>query len=174
MTTTKKKLDELYQMIDEMEIALLTTRRPDGRLVTRPMATQDRGPTADLWFVTDIDTHKVDEVENDPNVSVGYYNSGSREWVSVSGKARISQDREKIRELWAPDWKIWFENEGGERDGGPDDPRLALIFVDAESVTYMKAEHSRPRVLFELVKGMVTGGTPEMGREEVLTGSELG
>lgn len=46
--STDKKLDELYELIDEMEIAMMTTRRPDGMLVTRPMATQDRGPHGEL------------------------------------------------------------------------------------------------------------------------------
>lgn len=172
-TPTSKKLDELYALIDDMEIALLTTRRPDGSLVTRPMATQDRGPLADLWFVTNIETHKVDEIEHDPNVNLGYYDDGSKEWVSVSGTASISQDRARIRELYAPDWKAWFEDEGGDRDGGPDDPRLALIAVDAHTVHYMKAKHSRPVTLFEIARGMVTGDTPDLGREERLSADEL-
>ena len=37
-----KPLDELYALIDKIEMAMLTTRRPDGRLVSRPMATQKR------------------------------------------------------------------------------------------------------------------------------------
>ncbi len=173
MPSTTKKLSELYELIDEMEIAMLTTRRPDGFLVTRPMATQDRGPWADLWFVTNIETDKTDEVESDPHVSVGYYNDRTKEWVSVSGKAEITQDRAKIRELWAPDWKAWFEDEGDERDGGPDDPRLALIFVEAHTAHYMKAKHSRPVALFEIAKGIVTGDTPDLGREEELSEKEL-
>ncbi|MEZ4425546.1 MAG: pyridoxamine 5'-phosphate oxidase family protein [Gemmatimonadota bacterium] len=173
-TPTEKKIDELYELIDDMETALLTTRRPDGMLVTRPMATQERGPLADLWFVTSIETHKIDELEQDPNVSLGYYDDGTKEWVSVSGIATISQDRAKIRELHQPDWKAWFADEGGNRDGGPDDPRLALILVEAESVHYMKAKHSRPVALFEIAKGIVTGTQPDLGREERLSGRELG
>jgi general stress protein 26 len=171
-TPTTKKLDELYDLIDGMEVAMMTTRRPDGRLVTRPMATQDRGPLADLWFVTDVEAHKVEELEADPNVCLGYYDSKSREWVSVSGTASITQDRGKIHELYAPDWKIWFADEGGERDGGPDDPRLALILVDAHSVHYMKA-NSKVRVLFEIARSLATGDAPELGREERLTSREL-
>lgn len=49
-TSTQKKLDELYDLIGDMEIALMTTRRADGHLVTRPMATQSHGPLADLWL----------------------------------------------------------------------------------------------------------------------------
>ena len=89
-TSTEKKLNELYELIDDMEIALMTTRRPDGQLVTRPMATQEHGRLGDLWFVTNIETHKVDELEADPNVCLGYYDDGSKEWVSVSGTARVS------------------------------------------------------------------------------------
>lgn len=173
MTTTEKKLDELYELIEDMEIALMTTRRPDGALVTRPMATQEQGPMADLWFVTSIETHKVEEIEADPNVCLGYYDNSTREWVSVSGTATLSQDRDKIRELHKPDWRFYFEDQGGDRDGGPDDPRLALICVDAHSVHYMKAKFSKPRALFEVARRAVTGKAVELGREEQLEGDAL-
>lgn len=172
-TSTKKKLEDLYELIDDMQIAMLTTQRGDGLMVTRPMATQKQEKDADLWFVTSIETHKVDEIRKNPNVCLGYYKDGTKEWVSVSGTATISQDRARIHELYAPDWKIWFEDEGGNRNGGPDDPRLALIFVEAKVVDYMKAKFSKPRVLFEIAKGFVTGDTPELGREEHLSSREL-
>ncbi len=53
------------------------------------------------------------------------------------------------------------------------DPRLALICVDAHSVHYMKARFSKPRVLFELAQGMMTGNTADLGREEALGRREL-
>lgn len=170
---TREKLDEMHALIEKMEIAFLTTRRPDGMLVTRPMATQKQGPGGMLWFVTDIETHKVDELAADPHVCLGYYDSSSREWVSVSGRARLNQDRAMIRDLWAPDWKMWFGDEGGARDGGPEDPRLALIEVHPESVVYMKAKYSKPRVLFELARGMITGTEPDVAREERISSQEL-
>ena len=39
----------------------------------------------------------------------------------------------------------------------------ALILVDADSVIYMKREKSKPLVLFEVAKGMVTGSKPDVG-----------
>lgn len=170
---TEKKLDELYELIDQMEVALLTTRRSDGMLVTRPMATQDSGPYGDLWFVTNVETHKVDEVTWDPHVSVGYYNLRTREWVSVSGMATLSFDRERICHLYQPDWKAWFGDEGREFDGGPDDPRLALILVEAQSVIYSKAKYSRPRTLFEIARGIVSGNEPDVSIEVRLTPDDL-
>src|ERR671913_1857311 len=111
-----KKLEDLYQLIEGIEIAMFTTRRPDGHLVSRPMATQTQAQGADLWFVTDIDTHKLDELAFDSNVNLSYYRDRTREWVSVSGTGSVSRDRRAIRELWRPDWKAWFGDEGGERD----------------------------------------------------------
>ena len=165
------RIEELYELIEEMEIAILTTRRPDGRLVSRPMATQARSEGADLWFVTDIETHKVDELTAEPQVNVAYLNPRSMEWVSVSGRARLTDDAEKIRELYRPDWRAWFPEGGGAgEDGGPADPRLLLIAVDAESVAYMKNDKPRPVVLFEVVKGLITGEQPDVGRMEHIEG----
>ena len=169
-----KKIEDLYQLIEGIEIAMFTTRRPDGHLVSRAMATQTQAEGTDLWFVTDIDTHKLDELAFDPHVNLAYYRDRTREWVSVSGTATVSRDRRAIRELYRPDWKAWFGDEGGERNGGPDDPRLALILVEVHSVTYLKVDKPKPLVLFEVAKAMVTGSPPKLGEERSVFRSELG
>ena len=167
------KLKELYGLIHDIDVAMFTTRRADGHLVARAMATQAPREGADLWFVTDAESHKLDELDADPHVNVSYYRDGTREWVSVSGTATVSTDRRAIRDLYRPDWKAWFGDEGGARDGGPDDPRFALILVDAHSVSYLKVDQPRPIVLFEVVKGMVTGTRPNVGAQREITPSEL-
>ena len=171
--STDKKLNELYNLIADIEIAMFTTRRADGQLVSRPMATQERVTGTDLWFVTDASSNKLDELEGDPHVNLGYYNMKSREYVSVAGSAIITQDRNMIHELYKPDWKAWFGDEGGDRDGGPDDPRLALVLVEAHSVEYLVTTKSRPVVLFEVAKAMVTGSPPKVGEQRTLTEREL-
>jgi general stress protein 26 len=170
----EKNLKDLYALIDGIEIAMFTTRRADGHLVSRPMATQTQAEGADLWFVTDIESHKLEELEIDPHVNLAYYRDRTREWVSVSGTAFVSRDRRVIKELYRPDWRAWFGDQGGARDGGPDDPRLALIQVDVHSVTYLKQDKPRPVVLFELVRGMVTGQTPDLGEPKTVDGRAIG
>ena len=166
---TSKKIDELYDLIRGIETAMFTTRRPNGQLVSRPMATQDRIDGADLWFVTDSETHKLDELALDPHVNLAYFNNKSREWVSVSGVAHVSRNRNRIRQLYKQDWKAWFGDEGGEKDGGPNDPRIALIMVEAEYATYMKVNKPRPVVLFEVLKG----SRVEIGEVREITAGEL-
>ena len=173
-TATEKKLDELHELIDGIEVAMMTTRRADGQLVSRPMQTQDHNDVGDLWFVTDIETHKLDELARDPHVNLGYYDQKSREWVSVSGVVRVSQDRELIHRLYDRSWKVWFPDEGPERDGGPDDPRIAVLAVDTTSVMYMKVDKPKPLVLYEIAKGYVTGKEPNIGKTERVREGELG
>jgi general stress protein 26 len=137
------------------------------------MQTQERTSGVDLWFMTNIETHKLDDLMTDPHVNLAYYKSSSREWVSVAGLATVSTDRELVRELYKPDWKAWLGEEGGNRDGSPNDPRIALILVDAESVTYMKVTKPRPVVLFEVAKALVTGEPPRAGSVRTVNEREL-
>ena len=173
----EKKLDDLYKLIDGIEVAMFTTRRPDGYLVTRPMQVQERRTGSDLWFMTNIESHKLEELATDPHVNCGFYKDRTREWVSVSGTAIISRDKRVIHALYKADWKAWLGDEGGERDGGPDDPRIALVLVEANSVTYSKKDRPMPLVLFEVARGIVTGTPPkvsdlrELGEEEIAQAS---
>jgi general stress protein 26 len=169
----EKKLEDLYKLIDGMEVALMTTRRPDGYLVSRPMQTQQRTSGTDLWFMANLESHKLEELATDPHVNLAYYRDRTREWVSVSGTAIISRDKRLIHELYERDWRAWLGDEGGARDGGPDDPRIALILVEAHSVTYLKKDRPMPVVLFNIVKGMVTGEQPKTGDLRELTEREL-
>ena len=171
--STEKKLDELYELIDGIEVAMLTTRRADGHLVSRPMQTQERETGLDLWFMTNVETHKLDDLMADPHVNLTYYKDRSREWVSVAGLATVSTDQDLVRELYKPDWKAWLGDEGGNRDGSANDPRIALILVETESVTYMKVTKPRPVVLFEVARAMVTGAPPKVGTIRTVTEREL-
>jgi general stress protein 26 len=171
--STEKKLDELYALIDGIEVCMFTTRRGDGRLVSRPMQVQERRTGTDLWFVTDIETHKLDELVSDPQVNLAFYRDRTREWVSVSGRAMVTQDRQLVEGMYKPDWKAWFPKQDEQRDGSPRDPRIALILVEAESVSYMKSDRPRPLVLFEIVKAIVTGSAPKVGAERQLGEREI-
>ena len=142
-----ERLNRLYELIEDIEITMMTTRRHDGTLVSRPMATQRRSSGAHLWFVAREDSRKVQEIARDPNVNLAYYKDRTREWISVSGAARLCRDRFKIRELYEPTWKAWFPNDGGVRDGGPEDPRMILIGVEARSAQFAKLDRTATIVL---------------------------
>ena len=162
------EITKLYEMIDDLEIAMMTTRRPDGHLESRAMANQKRASGADLWFVTAEGTGKLRDIAADPHVNLAYYKDRTREWISVSGTARISRDRQKIHELYASDWKAWFPDEGDPRHGTPDDPRFVLIGVKVHAAVFLEVNKPQPVVLYELIKGWLTGTEPELGKMHTL------
>jgi general stress protein 26 len=160
-------LARFYDLIEHIETAMFTTRRPDGLLVSRPMATLRRSPGADLWFVTEKGSHKLDEIRHDKNVNLAYFNTRTKEWVSVAGTARIVKDRDKIRDLYTPDWRAWLDG------AGPDDPRIVLIAVKVRFAVYLELNKPAPVILFEAVKGMVTGERPHFESPKRIEGDEV-
>lgn len=167
--TKQEKLSELHALVDKFDLAMLVTHADDGSIVSRAMATQKRRDDVDMWFVTNIDDGKVGEIEAYPEVNVSYVNPSSRDWISVSGIGTVNTDTNTIASLYQPDWKAWFPDEGGERNGGPTDPRIALIEVDAHRVTYFRNTDSKPVALFKVLKAMATGKAPDFGETKTIS-----
>jgi hypothetical protein len=83
----------------------------------------------------------------------------------VSGIATVTRERQKICELYVPDWKIWFPDEGTPATAHP---RLVLIGVDVQFAVFLEVSKSTPAVLFEMAKGWATGEMPEIGKVRAL------
>ena len=165
------ELEKFYELVCDSKAAMMTTRRSDGHLRSRAMANQKRAAGADLWFVCREGTAKLADLAQDPHVNLTYFNASSYEWVSVSGLATVTQDRSKVRELYAEDWKAWFPDEGDPRHGTPDDPRMVLIGVQIHGAEFLEVNKPAPIVLFELVKGWLTGSEPHIGEMHTIKGS---
>jgi general stress protein 26 len=174
MAQAQTELEKFYAIVEDIETAMMTTRRPDGHLRSRAMANQKRAAGADLWFVTAEGSAKLADIAHDPHVNLSYFRNSNMEWVSVSGVAAISRDRAKIRELYAPDWKAWFAEEGDPRHGTPDDPRMVLIGVTVHAAEFLEVNKPQPVILFEVVKGWLTSTEPEIGTMHAIKGSGAG
>ncbi|AWH21048.1 pyridoxamine 5'-phosphate oxidase family protein [Stenotrophomonas sp. ZAC14D2_NAIMI4_6] len=130
MTDTRAEhIAQLSELIKDVEVAMFTTTGVDGRLYSRPLGTQQVDFDGDLWFATAADSPKVAEIALNPRVNVAYASTSKNTYVSVSGRARIVDDRARIEALWSPAMKLFFP-------GGKDDPNLRLIQVRAESAEY--------------------------------------
>jgi general stress protein 26 len=75
----------------------------------------------------------------------------------------VSRDRQKIKELYAPDWKMWFPKGDDPRHGTDEDPRMVLIGVDVHAAVFLEVDEPQPVVLYEVAKGWLTGSTPDVG-----------
>jgi general stress protein 26 len=127
---------------------MLTSVDPDGRLVSKPMATQDVDFDGEVWFIAERDSEKVRNIEANSNVNVAYAGSGA--WVSLSGDASVVDDTAKLAELWNTFTDAWLE-------GGPDNPNNILIRVEPTGAEYWDAPGSKVTQLLNLVKAKTTG-----------------
>jgi general stress protein 26 len=141
---------KLGELIKDIRVAMLTTVDKEGRLHSRPMATQQTEFDGTLWFFTDANSVKVHELQRDRHVNVSYANPDDQRYVSVSGMASTMTDRGKMEELWSPLHKAWFPK-------GLDDPNIALLRIDVDRAEYWDAPSSAVVQLFGFAKAMLTG-----------------
>lgn len=151
----KLDLEALHDRLKEYDVGMLTTVSKDGHIHSRPMMTQEREPDADLWFVTALDTEKVEEIRSHPQVGVIYYRDSDKAYVSISGIAHLEQDRDLIKRKWKESWRAWFPE-------GPDQANMVLIKIDAQEAEYWEPAGGKLKVMFEAARGMVTGEHPEI------------
>lgn len=163
-TEYNENIKKLREMIKDIRFAMMTTAEEDGTLRSRPMATQQVEFDGDLWFFTNANAPKVDEVQHNQHVNLSYAEPNDQKYVSVSGKAQLVRDRQKIEELWNPLFKAWFPQ-------GLDDPDLALLKVSLDKAEYWDSPSSKVVRLVGFLKAVVTGKPIDAGDNEKIDGS---
>jgi general stress protein 26 len=156
--TPSEQARKVAELMKGVRIAMLTCVGEGGKLVSRPMATQDVDFDGDVWFIAERSSEKVAEIRRSPQVNVAY--SGNGTWVSLSGRAEVVDDTAKLAELWNTFTDAWLE-------GGPDNPENVLVHVDAESAEYWDGPGSKVTQVLNLVKAKATGRRLEGDNESV-------
>ncbi|MBL3655450.1 pyridoxamine 5'-phosphate oxidase family protein [Fulvivirga sediminis] len=119
-------MDKLKETIASIEVAMLATKTEEGDLVTRPMYTLHMDQKGYLWFFTSKDSPKMDDIEENNHVNVGYADVHSHTYASVSGTAICVDDEDLKSKLWNESHKAWYPK-------GVDDPNLCLLRVAVSS-----------------------------------------
>lgn len=154
MSNRKEAIKILGSIIEEVDIAMLTTVNEDGELHSRPMSTQEHHFDGDVWFFTRRTSDLAKDIQLDQRVNVSYGSEGS--YASIAGHASIVTNNEKKKELWSPHVSAWF-------DGGPTSPEVVLIHVDAQSAQYWNSSSTLLGKAADLTKVLLTGNPEEMG-----------
>lgn len=136
------------EILSDFDNAMLITLNKQDQPHARPMRVADVGDNAELWFATNSESGKVDEIEANPNVAITM--QGGSKFLSLNGKATVSSDRDKIQELWNEAWQVWFPE-------GKNDPSIALLKILPEHGEYWDMSGSRRlRFLYEAGKAYFT------------------
>lgn len=159
MAESNENIQKVRDIIKGTRIAMLTHVDENGRLVSKPMATQEVDFDGTVRFIAERASDQGMDIQKNPNVNVAY--SGNGAWVSLSGTARIVNDTDKLRELWSSFTGSWLE-------GGPENPNNVLIEIDADTAEYWDTPGgSKVTQVANLIKAKVTGNTVD-GENEVV------
>ena len=158
-STPNQRTDKLIELIKDIRIAMLTTALPDGTLRSRPMATQQADSDGDLWFFTQANVAKADEIRDNPHVNVSYSSPRDGRFVSVTGTATLVRDRRKVEELWDQLYEAWYPQ-------GLQDPDLALLNVQVERAEYWDAASGTMAEIAGLLSLPGEDGTSAAGENE--------
>lgn len=158
----KTQREKLHDLLSDFATAVLVTHGGQDGFRARPMAVAGVDEDDGLWFIASKESAKAHEIEKDTRVSV-ICQSGWASCVCITGRATLSQDRAKLKELWKVSYQVWFPL-------GVDDPDIVLIHVIIEQGEYWdNSGANRFTYAYQAVKAIVTGATPDM-REGVQHG----
>lgn len=156
-------IEKMRTLVDKASTCFFCTEITTGQpFVTRPMAVQKLDDEGNFWFLSSNDSHKDEEVSEDPSVQLLFQGSSYSDFLSVYGIATVNQDKEKIKELWNPMLKTWFTE-------GIDDPRISVIKVEPIDGYYWDTKHNMAVGLIKRTVGAIIGKTMDDSIEGNLT-----
>jgi general stress protein 26 len=147
---------KVWELIDKIGFCMLATH--DGSEIrSRPMSAYTKRHDGAVYFLTDVASHKDEEVARFPNVCLAFADTKGQKYVSVSGTAEVLNDRELIREIFSVPAKAWWDS--------PDDPSIRLLKVKPASAEYWDS----PGTVVSYIKmaaAAVSSSKPDMGDNE--------
>ena len=150
---------KVWEMIREVQVAMMVTMDEEGRFRGRPMRASQREFDGVLWFFTEAASPKTGEVQQDERVLLAYADPSSQNYVSIYGTAQLVRDAAKQKQLWSEPLRAWFP-------GGAEDPKVALLKVTCEGAEYWDAPSSTLVHAYGYIKAVTTGEPPHPGAND--------
>ncbi len=92
----------------------------------RPMTAQFEDENSPIWFFSSRDNGIVEKLGSGGGRAIATFAAKGHDlFATIHGSLSLDNDRATIDRLWNPFAAAWYE-------GGKDDPKLALLRLDAE------------------------------------------
>ena len=157
----EKNIAILKELAEGVRTCMFTTVSATDEFGSRPMSTAKIEEDGSIWFFTNEYSLKSKEISKENNVLLSYSDPSKNTYLTVKGKAELVDDQVRKEAYFSPFVKAWFPD-------GVEDPRLILIKVTPEEAEYWDSSSSKIVVLFSILKAVVTGDTPDMGKHDTI------
>ena len=147
--------DLIWKHIRAIETCMMVTHADDN-IRARPMRGIVRADQNTIWFFSDTDSHKDEDLRKDPRACLTFADTKSQSFVSVSGIIGRIRDHETISDLWNAGADAYFPS-------GPDDPRVVLLRFNPQTGEYWDAPSSPIVLAIRFLEAKITGERPNLG-----------
>lgn len=147
--------ERVRALVQNIEVAMLTTVTEDGRLRSRPMATRLGASEEDLWFFVRDESAGAWEAARESQVGLTYVDTSNQTYLSISGTAAVGRDAKRAARLWSDGLARWFPL-------GLSDPHLALMRVRIDTVELWEGRTGRMINLLELIAAPFSGVSADL------------
>lgn len=98
------------EIIDSAKICALITTDENG--IARARAMDPFTPENDftIWLGTNKNTRKVQQIKNNPNVTLYYLDPDVSGYVVIYGKAELVNDKKLKDKYWKTKWEAFYPN----------------------------------------------------------------
>lgn len=159
----QEAIAKIMELVKKAETCFFCTGASGGGSGgARPMSVQQVDDAGHLWFLSASDSHKNREISRDPAVKLYFQGSAHSDFLMLHGRADISRDQAKIKELWEPILKTWFTE-------GIDDPRITVIQVTPSEGYYWDNKHGNVVAGAKMLIGAAVGKTLDDSIEGKIT-----
>ncbi|MCY7861917.1 pyridoxamine 5'-phosphate oxidase family protein [Bacillus haynesii] len=131
--------NKVLDILDHHKIGSLATVE-SGKPHSRYMTFFHDGLT--LYTPTSDETHKAEEIDNNPNVHVllGYNGEGLGDaYLEITGTAKLNHSKDLKDKIWDERLERWFD--------GKEDPNLTVLEIEPSEIRLMKEGESTPVTL---------------------------
>ena len=151
--SSQDAVKKIKEVVDKTPTCFFCTAvATGGSSAGRPMNVRQVDEEGNLWFLSAGDSRKNKELALDPCVKLYFQGSAHSDFLQLNGRATVSRDKAKIKELWEPLIKTWFT-------GGVDDPRITIIKVEPSEGHYWDTKHGNSVSGIKMLVGALIGQT---------------
>ena len=151
--TQSEATDRVWELSKDIDICVFVTWDGDYARARPLSARVDRGDNS-IYFLVNAQSAKNAQLERFPKVTMAWSDNSGYKYVTMSGYAKVSNDRSKIAQLWEKTDEAWWDS--------PEDPDIRLITVVPDEAELWDSP-GKIVATVKMVVAAVTGTTPDFG-----------
>jgi general stress protein 26 len=157
----RSDIDRVWELLEKAGAGMLTTRFAGG-LRARPVEPRPDRTAGTILFVTDVHSHKDDDIGASPDVGFVVIDAHDKAYLSITGRASIRRDGAAARAIWKKTDDVWWP-------GGPDDPNVRVLVLEPATAELWDGPSSSLVAAYEFAKARMTGEKPDLGENRKTT-----